>query len=134
MAFSYRGGAGSMIPTPALKPPYLAVIFVNVRTGIDPDGYGHTADAMIELARDQPGYLGHDSVRGLDGGGITVSYWTDETAIMTWKAVGAHRAAQAAGQRKWYSAYTTHIARVERSYDWQASSAPAVTGQSPAET
>lgn len=121
-----------MLPTPPFAPPYIAVIFVNQRTADDSEGYGNTADAMVALAEQQPGYLGHDSVRGADGLGITVSYWTDEESIVAWKAVGAHRAAQAAGQRRWYSAYTTHIARVERAYAMPGSSA-AVAGECPAE-
>jgi heme-degrading monooxygenase HmoA len=119
-----------MPPAPPFTPPYVAVIFVNQRADGDAAGYAQTADAMVALAEQQPGYLGHDSVRGADGLGITVSYWTDDAAIAAWKAVGAHRAAQAAGQRRWYSAYTTHVARVERSY---AMSGAAVAGERPAE-
>lgn len=119
-----------MTPTPPFAPPYVAVIFVNQRNDGDDDAYAHTAEAMVALAETQPGYLGHDSVRGADGGGITVSYWIDDAAVAAWKAVGAHRAAQSAGQRRWYSAYTTHVARVERSY---AMSGATVAGQCPAE-
>jgi len=122
-----------IIPTPALRPPYLAVIFVSTRAAGDDEAYGQTADAMVALAEGQTGYLGHDSARGPDGLGITVSYWIDEAAMAAWKAVGAHAAARAAGRRKWYSAYTTHVARVERSYDWRADSAAAVAGECPAE-
>ena len=121
-----------MLPAPPFAPPYYAVIFVNQRNADDAEGYGNTADAMVALAEQQPGYLGHDSVRGPDGFGITVSYWSDEASIQAWKAVGAHRAAQAAGQRRWYAAYTTHVARVERSYAMPVSSA-AVAGECPAE-
>lgn len=121
-----------MLPTPPFAPPYIAVIFVNSRTPEDDAGYGNTADAMVALAAQQPGYLGHDSVRGADGLGITVSYWTDEAAILAWKAVGAHRAAQAAGQKRWYSAYTTHIAKVERAYALDAASGAAVARERPA--
>ena len=68
-----------------------------------------------------------------DGLGITVSYWTDDAAIAAWKAVGAHRAAQAAGQRRWYAAYTTHVARVERAYAQPDASDATVAGECPAE-
>jgi hypothetical protein len=33
---------------------------------------------MVELAAEQPGYLGIETCRGEDGFGITVSYWQDE--------------------------------------------------------
>jgi hypothetical protein len=65
-----------MIPgfttTPA--PPYYAVIFTSKRTDVDAAGYAAMADAMAEMAAQQPGYLGHESARD-DGVGITVSYW-----------------------------------------------------------
>jgi len=48
--------------------------------------------------------------------GITISYWRDEAAIMAWKAQVDHRAAQAAGQARWYADYAVRIARVERAY------------------
>ena len=56
-----------------------AIIFTSrLRDG---EGYGTMADRMEELARAQPGYLGHDSVRGADGIGITVSYWSSQEAV-----------------------------------------------------
>lgn len=98
------------------EPPYIAVIFTNVYQATLNDGYAQTADAMVELAAKQDGYLGIESVRGEDGTGITVSYWRDEEAIIKWKAVGEHQAAQKAGMEKWYKAYTTRIATVSRDY------------------
>ena len=99
------------------EPPYWAVIFTSTRTDID-DGYGAMADAMMELAARQPGFLGVESAR--EGVGITVSYWADLDSIAAWKAVVKHAAAQKAGREKWYSAYVTRIARVERDYSFEA--------------
>ena len=101
----------SIADTP--EPPYYAVIFTSLRTAGD-DGYGAMADAMAELARQQPGYLGMESAR--DGLGITVSYWTDLESIAAWKANVKHFAAQEAGRERWYSRFKTRIARVERDY------------------
>jgi len=99
------------------EPPYWAVIFTSTRTDID-DGYGAMAEAMMELAARQPGFLGVESAR--EDVGITVSYWTDLDSIAAWKAVVKHAAAQKAGREKWYSAYVTRIARVERDYSFEA--------------
>jgi heme-degrading monooxygenase HmoA len=121
-----------MTPAPPFPTPYVAVVFVSTRTDGDDDAYAQTADAMVALAEAQPGYLGHDSAREAGGVRITVSYWTDEAAIAAWKAVGAHRAAQAAGKRRWYAAYTCHVARVDRAYA-SAGSGAAVAGKCPAE-
>jgi heme-degrading monooxygenase HmoA len=103
--------------TPA--PPYWAVIFTSVRTDLEPDAYAAMADAMDALARRQPGYLGVESAR--EGLGITVSYWKDEASLLAWKAVLSHQAAQRAGRERWYSAYTTRIAHVERDYTLESS-------------
>jgi heme-degrading monooxygenase HmoA len=99
--------------TPA--PPYYAVIFTNYRTDID-EGYGEMAEEMVTLARLQPGYLGHESAR--DGLGITVSYWENLEAIKDWKANTEHLLAQKYGREKWYTAYKTRIALVQRDYEF----------------
>jgi len=59
-------------------PPYYAVIFTSKRTD-NIEGYQQTANRMVELAQQQPGYLGHESAH--EGIGITVSYWNSLEAI-----------------------------------------------------
>jgi heme-degrading monooxygenase HmoA len=103
----------SLAITPS--PPYYAVIFTSQRTEGD-RGYAQMAERMIELAAKQPGFLGVESVRGADGFGITVSYWSSEEAIATWKGHVEHQPAQHAGKRVWYAQYHLRIARVERAY------------------
>jgi heme-degrading monooxygenase HmoA len=68
------------------------------------------SERMLELVARQPGYLGVESAR--EGVGITVSYWRDLESIRLWKA--EHLQAQALGHQKWYSAFKTRIAKVER--------------------
>lgn len=60
------------------EPPYYAVIFTSVRTEGD-NGYAEMADRMVEIARQQDGFLGVESAR--NDIGITVSYWRDLEAI-----------------------------------------------------
>ena len=95
------------------SPPYYAVIFTSIRKDLD-EGYGEMADQMVELAKKQSGYLGHESAR--EGLGITVSYWESLDAIRNWKMVSEHLFAQRMGREKWYSAYKTRICLVERDY------------------
>jgi heme-degrading monooxygenase HmoA len=94
-------------------PPYYAVIFSSLRNA-DIEGYAKTATRMVELAAEQPGFLGVESVR--EDLGITVSYWADLQSIKQWKAQAEHRLAQQMGMDKWYSSYKTRIALVERDY------------------
>ena len=95
------------------EPPYYAVIFTSLRTEGDA-GYGHMAERMVELAAQQPGFLGVESVKEAGGLGITVSYWKDEEAIKAWKSHLEHAVAQRLGKEKWYAAYSLRVAKVER--------------------
>ncbi|MFO2462715.1 antibiotic biosynthesis monooxygenase [Pseudomonas sp. 15FMM2] len=101
--------------TPA--PPYYAVIFSSLRTEADP-GYTAAAERMLELAREQPGFLGVESARGADGLGITVSYWASEAAILAWKEHAEHREIRAQGRSTWYAAFHTRVCKVERAYSF----------------
>ena len=97
------------------EPPYYVVVFTSQRTTGE-NGYGVVADRMVELASDQPGFLGVESVRDADGFGITVSYWESEAAIAGWKAQSEHLAAQEQGKRQWYEHYELRVAKVVRAY------------------
>ena len=74
------------------------------------------AKRMVALASQMPGFLGVESVRGVDGFGITVSYWKSEDAIRQWKAHAEHQIAQRTGKAVWYTDYIVRIAKVEREY------------------
>ncbi len=95
------------------KPPYYAVIFTSVRT-FDEQGYGDAANRMIELAQQQPGFLGVESAR--EELGITVSYWQSLDAIKQWKANIEHLAVQKKGRKLWYESFKVRISKVERDY------------------
>lgn len=105
--------ASAFANTPA--PPYYAVIFSSRRTEGD-NGYGNMAERMVALAAKQPGFLGVESGRGVDGFGITVSYWASPESIAAWKADIEHCAAQEMGKRAWYERYEIRVAKVERAY------------------
>lgn len=105
------------------SPPYYAVIFTSTRgannNNNDNDDYKKTASRMIELAIQQPGFLGLESVREKETEaqlGITVSYWKDLNSIQQWKHHSEHVEAQSNGQKYWYTNYTTRICLVERDY------------------
>ena len=96
------------------EPPYYAVIFSSLSTEVD-EAYAETAARMVELAAQQPGFLGVESAR--EELGITVSYWSDLDSIKRWKRNAEHLMAQKMGRDQWYSNYKTRIARVERDYN-----------------
>ena len=101
---------------------YFSVIFTAQRTLSDEDMYSLTSERMVELAQQQPGFLGLESVRGEDGIGITVSYWRDRAAIRAWRIDVEHLAAQQMGRQEFYSWYHIRVAEVvaQRTFDASA--------------
>jgi len=99
----------SQTPTP----PYYAVIFTSIRTEGD-NGYAEMADRMVELARQQEGFLGVESARNEVG--ITVSYWRDLESIRRWKENSEHSFAREKGRKEWYQSFKVRIAKVESDY------------------
>ena len=97
------------------EPPYYAVVFSSRRTPGD-QGYEAMAERMVELAAQQPGFLGAESARDAEGFGITVSYWATEEAIASWRRHAEHRAAQEQGRAQWYAHFEVRVARVERAW------------------
>ncbi len=105
-----------------LHPPgCIAVIFCAQRTETDGEAYAAAAGVMSNLAAQQAGYLGQDSSRSEDGLGITVSYWENDAAAKAWRDHPVHTAIRDQGRGKWYESYTLHVAKIERSYDWNKS-------------
>ena len=97
-------------------PYYYAVIFSSTLAD-DAEGYGAMADRMVELAREQEGFIDVESAaRTSEGFGITVSYWKDLESIRRWKAQSEHAAAQRMGRDAFYKNYRLRVARVERDY------------------
>ena len=94
------------------EPPYYAVIFSSHLSEADPE-YHIASQRMRDLAAQQPGYLGFESVREGEFG-ISISYWTDLTAINRWKNNLEHQLAQKQGRERWYSQYRVRICKVER--------------------
>ncbi|QLL11959.1 antibiotic biosynthesis monooxygenase family protein [Pseudomonas chlororaphis] len=95
--------------------PYYAVIFSAQRREPDP-AYEQAAERMVELAQQQPGFLGMEFARNEDGSGITVSYWRDQASILAWKQHAEHRIARERGRSDWYVTCHTRVCKVERAY------------------
>lgn len=110
----------TILPAP---PPYFAVIFSSVRTSADGEGYAEMAQRMVALAQTMSGFLGIESVRDVDGSGITVSYWTDEEAIARWQQHAEHLVAQRLGRERWYEWFQLRVCRVERAHGFLRSDA-----------
>ena len=91
---------------------YFAAIFTTQRSQSGDDVYEIMTSRMVALAQQQQGFLGLESVRGDDGIGITVSYWTDHEAIQNWGRQAEHVTVQAMGRQEFYQWYRIRIAEV----------------------
>ncbi|UXM95745.1 antibiotic biosynthesis monooxygenase [Bartonella sp. HY329] len=100
-------------------PPYYLVAFSSQRS-LGDDEYHQIAEKMVELALQQTGCLGAESVRDENGFGITNSFWRDEASIKSWKNNIDHQIAQKLGKSKFYSDYFVRVAKVERDYCFAA--------------
>ena len=98
------------------KPPYYAVIFSSLNTKGD-NGYSEMAKRMVEMASQQKGFLGVETVK--EELGITVSYWKDLDSIKNWKNNTEHSFARKKGKTDWYSSFKIRIALVERDYGFE---------------
>ena len=86
--------------------------FTTQRSQSGDDIYEIMASRMVALAQQQRGFLGLESVRGDDGIGITVSYWTDHEAIQNWGRQAEHVTVKAMGRQEFYHWYRIRIAEV----------------------
>ena len=67
------------------------------------------------MAHEVDGYLGIEScVHG--NFSLAVSYWRSLEAIEAWRRHVAHVHAKEQGMTRWFAAWATRIARVERAY------------------
>lgn len=94
------------------RPPYYAVIFTSFRTEGD-NGYTEATARTLDIARQQPGFLGYEAARS--GMGISVSYWDSLEAIRAWKNHSEHQKGQRS-EAQWYSAPKIRVCKVERDY------------------
>jgi heme-degrading monooxygenase HmoA len=101
---------------PCVPPGSYAVIFTSAKNPQLDEGYEAMASRMWELAAQQPGFLGVESVRNENGRGITVSYWESLESIQNWKRNAEHQVAQRKGRDVWYSDFQVQICKVERTY------------------
>ncbi|MFF0268089.1 antibiotic biosynthesis monooxygenase family protein [Kribbella sp. NPDC004536] len=103
------------------EPPYYAVIISSKLDAGNLDGYAAMDKRMGELGREQPGYLGRESLTGADGRDLTVLYYRDAESISAWKQHPEHLEAQRLGRDQWYADYHIEVARVERAYGFNRS-------------
>lgn len=115
---------GGSVQERIVPPPSYAVIFESQRAPENSD-YGAVAERMEALAAAMPGYQGHQSARGADGFGITVSYWDSLENIAGFRAHLEHVEAQRSGRARFYARYDLRVARVQKHVAFDTQRSPA---------
>jgi heme-degrading monooxygenase HmoA len=96
----------------------VAVIFTSTRTLEHDESYERWSNRMVELVREQPGFIEYVSARDPRTRlGITVSYFVDEESVLQRKQNAEHLEAQRLGQRDFYESYSLKVANVFREYE-----------------
>lgn len=101
------------------QPGYYAVIATTTLRPMTPDQqrrYVTLVDRMLQLARQQDGYIGRESARDA-ALGISVSYWRTEAAIKAWRNDVRHMATKDIGRREIYQTCRIRVCRVEHDYE-----------------
>lgn len=98
------------------KNPYYAVIFTATFSN-NLKGYNNMAQELNDLAKEQKGFIGMESVKE-DDKEITVSYWRTLEDIKNWSENERHMEAKKGGKTKWYDNFIVRICKVEREYNF----------------
>ncbi|WP_138465009.1 antibiotic biosynthesis monooxygenase [Poseidonocella sp. HB161398] len=96
----------------------IAVIFeAELREGAG-DAYLDLAAELRPALEEIDGFVSIERFRSLARPErlLSLSFWRDEAAIARWRALPAHRAAQAAGRREIFASYRLRAAEVLRDY------------------
>ncbi len=97
------------------KSNFYAVIFSSTKEEVRP-GYAEMDEKTLELAKQQEGYLGYESVNN-GNTGIFISYWESKEAIEKWRVHATHKMAKDQA-RNWYKRYLSQICLVESSHEF----------------
>ncbi len=96
---------------------FYAVIFSSIKSE-DLDGYKEMDELTMQLAQQQPGFLGYESVN-FNNKGIFISYWRTKEDIANWRKNATHLMAKSQA-KKWYNRYLTQICFVENSHEFNS--------------
>ncbi|HEY5109723.1 MAG TPA: antibiotic biosynthesis monooxygenase [Acidimicrobiales bacterium] len=117
------GPSGAGAPQSDAPPEFVAGQVVTVfrskrRPGTD-DAYGPLAEAMLEAARAQPGFVDFASFESPDGDRVSLVTFDSQDAHDAWRDDPAHRAAQARGRDELYEWYAVQVSTCRSATSWE---------------
>ncbi|MEP3246605.1 MAG: antibiotic biosynthesis monooxygenase [Sneathiella sp.] len=96
----------------------IAVIFEVEPHPKHKEAYFETAASIAPLLQEVEGFISVERFQSLTNPDkiLSLSFFEDEEAVLRWRSLEAHRAAQEAGRGKYFSNYRLRIASVIRDY------------------
>ena len=96
----------------------IAVIFEVWPKAEHKQAYLDTAAALRPLLEEVEGFISVERFESLSEPGklLSLSYFRDEAALERWRALEAHRAAQAQGRASFFAGYRLKVTHVLRDY------------------
>lgn len=82
-------------------------------------GYHETADEMVALAAEVPGFVDYKFFHADDGERVSVVTFDGPDSQRAWREHVEHRAAQATGRRDWYAEYSIQVGTCEVAHEWR---------------
>jgi heme-degrading monooxygenase HmoA len=72
-------------------------------------GFTDTADEMVALAREIPGFVDYKSFAAEDGERVSLVTFDGPESQRAWREHPSHRAAQHRGRADWYAGYSLQV-------------------------
>jgi heme-degrading monooxygenase HmoA len=82
-------------------------------------GYHETADEMLALAREVPGFVDFKSFHADDGERVSLVTFDGPEAQRAWREHVAHREAQRRGRADWYAAYSLQVGGCTTAHEFE---------------
>lgn len=95
-----------------------AVVFISQKSP-HTEGYASMLQEMLELGRQQPGFIRVDNVHN-GNQGITISWWETLEDIDRWRRHPRHLEAKKRGRGQWYESYRIAICKVDKEWGFKA--------------
>ena len=92
----------------------IVILFRSRLTNQAGDDYVAADAELMELARQNPGFVASKGFRAEDGERLTVVWWKDAETLRAWREHPRHVEIQRIAREKWYEYYRLEVAEVAR--------------------
>src|SRR3954466_6511029 len=99
-------------------PGQVITIFRSRLRGEAAPGYHETADEMVALAAELPGFVDYKFFYADDGERVSVVTFDGPESPQAWREHAAPRAAQGKGRSDWYAEYSIQVGTCEVAHEW----------------